>query len=464
MRSAAALFVAFTCLLATPVSARANDRTLAGAQGPSGAVLAVIVEGATNADHDTVRWIAGLAKGGTFSPEMRPQIIARLTGSKMFREGVDVTWERRPGGYIVTLLVRDRYSFRIALGYHNQPIDKGASFGFVKGDLFGARQRLVLRGQLATGASFLRGAFIAPTIADSAFGWRIETSLGRERIIEYRPPLQLADSPEEIRHTRLIYLNLRAAATFVPASHWSAQMGIRGARVAYADTELALDAHPSDLTGDPTTRTGAVADPGRTGYELAGGLRVTYDDRASFYGVTCGQRYDLNLEYAPDWRVFDFGYWWGSFDLHLARPVLGRHNVAVRARAAYGHNLPFQREFTSGGVDLRGYKNRQYRGNLQFGATVSYSVPVIAPRGVSVRALAFADTAYTGFTERAAGDVRAYLPGAGALGLAPWKNTVGLGVRLHARQFVEPFLAVDFGYGLERQAAEVYLSLGLTGQ
>jgi outer membrane protein assembly factor BamA len=261
-----------------------------------------------------------------------------------------------------------------------------------------------------------------------------------------------------------VYLNAGVTLTTNIGDHWSLDARVRGAKVAYQDTELAPDAVVADVTDDPAVTPDNIPDPGVPGYDVSGELTVEYDNRANWYGVSHGNRYRLRLSYAPEWDYSDFAYWYGSFDLQWARRFFARHNLVFKATAGYGRDVPFQHEFTSGGTDLRGFKNDQYRGDVQAAASVEYSVPVVAIKGVALRALAFADTAYTALynADPATDTVRNYLPGQGALGLAPWKNTVGVGIRLNVRQIVLPLLGVDFGYGIERKSTEIYLAIGLT--
>ena len=44
--------------------------------------------------------------------------------------------------------------------------------------------------------------------------------------------------------------------------------------------------------------------------------------------------------------------------------------------------------------------------------------------------------------------------------LAPWKNSVGAGIRLYVRQIVLPLLGLDFGYGLESGGVGQHMHIG----
>ena len=122
-----------------------------------------------------------------------------------------------------------------------------------------------------------------------------------------------------------------------------------------------------------------------------------------------------------------------------------------------------------GGSSMRGWLNNQFRGDFHVGATAEYSVPLFTISGLSVRGLGFWDSGYLTFLscgDCSPGDStnseRTYLPNSAARGLAPFKNSVGVGTRLFLRSIVIPLLGLDVGYGLEARDIQVYLAIGLT--
>ena len=123
--------------------------------------------------------------------------------------------------------------------------------------------------------------------------------------------------------------------------------------------------------------------------------------------------------------------------------------------------MPFQQEFLTGGTAMRGWLNNQFRGDVRGLANIEYSVPMFEIEGLSFRGLAFIDTSYTTFLTTDNPE-RNYLPNARARGLAPFKNSIGVGTRLFLRQIVLPLLGLDFGYGLEARDLQIYLAIGLT--
>lgn len=438
---------------------------------PTDRIVEIVVEDNTKTTDQTVILVSGVSRGTRFDPQMLDQIKANLVDSGLFKD-VDVGYQKLPRGYRLLISAEDKHSWIIAPTYYNQPTNQGLGLGYGENNLFGENKKLLLYGQVATGDSFFIGAYIDPSIAGSRFGWQFDTYLLSERVIEYIPPSEWRDVPTEARLSRLQYLNVGVTGRVRLSRRVTADLRLRGADVSYQDAHLARDAMVGDVTDEPGATPDNIPDPGAAGLDFSAEAKLEYDSRANWYGISHGDRYRLSVEHALPWLVSDFTYWTATLEFVRARRYFTRHNFIVKGLLGFGRSLPFQREYTGGGTDLRGFKNHQYRGNTQAAMSLEYSVPVVTIKGVSLRALAFFDTSYTVFLDTDLDldqdTFRNYLPGQRFVGgideldLAPWKNTVGMGIRLNIRQVVLPLLGVDFGYGIERRAAEIYLAIGLT--
>ena len=419
-----------------------------------------VVENTKTRD-ETVIFIAGIEKGDTWNVDMVDEIQTKLVSSGLFKK-VEVFSTPVPGGVCVTLRAEDKHSWIVAPTAYNQPTNKGGGVGFGENNLFGENKKLLLYGQVATGDSFFIGAYVDPSIANTRFEWQYDLFLRRERVYEYAPPQDYIEKedPQRIRQSKMNYLNTGARVGVTLFDTLNLSLRLRGAYVFYDDVELSPGATPADVgvaEGDP------IPAPGAEGWDVSGEALLEYDNTANWYGVTSGDIYKLTFEHAMPGLGSEFEYWYGTARFTRARKYFSRHNLVLKGFGAYGTDMPFQQEFTSGGVDLRGFKNRQFRGNLRIAGTAEYSVPLFTIKGVSFRTLAFWDTTYTAFLKTAENDTRNYLPGHEKRGLAPFKNTVGVGTRLYIRQIVLPLLGLDIGYGLERNAYEIYFAIGLTG-
>ncbi|HTM21984.1 MAG TPA: BamA/TamA family outer membrane protein, partial [Kofleriaceae bacterium] len=330
-----------------------------------------VVENSKTTDA-TVILIADIGKGDDFKPENVPEIEERLVNSGLFKD-VGVWSTPVPGGVKVTIRARDKHSWVIAPTIYNQPTNKGGGIGFGENNLFGENKKLLLYAQLATGDSFFIGAYVDPSIAGSRFMWQYDVFLRRERVIEYEPPSEMISDLLPVRQSKINYLNNGLKVGFNVARALFLTARIRGAYVFYDNVFLAEGATPeqagADAAGvytnfDGTTSTTLPA-PGGEGWDFSTELTLSYDGTANWYGITHGDLYRFSIERALPEIGSDFQYLYGSAQYVRARKYFSRHNLVLKTFAGYGDDLPFQQEYTSGGVDLRGYKNRQLRGNLR---------------------------------------------------------------------------------------------------
>lgn len=424
-------------------------------------IVDIRVDGNAKTTDATVRLIADVAVGDDLTPDVAERVRNDLVSSGLFKD-VQVYWEPAPGGTRLVILARDKHSWVVAPAAYNQPTNKGGGVGFGENNLFGENKKLLLYGQLATGDSFFVGAYVDPSIAGTRLRWQADVFLKSGRVIEYESPRRWRDDPRPVRLSRLNYLNagLRLGTTLWKGVTVDARL--RGAHVDYAWVELAEGAELAQV--DPALAPGApVPLPGAAGWDVSGELSLGIDTRANWYGISSGDRLVLSLEHGLPGFGSDFEYWLAGLQLQRAIRLLARHNLVLKAAFHLGHDLPFQQELTAGGTAQRGWKNGQFRGDARATTNVEYSVPVFSVKGLAVRGLAFWDASYLTFQEAdEAGGMRDYLPGAAARGMAPLRNSVGVGTRLYLRQIVLPLLGLDFGYGLERGDYEIYLAIGLT--
>jgi outer membrane protein assembly factor BamA len=434
-------------------------------------IRAIVVEGNTKTTTDTVELIAKIEVGDDWTNDMLDQIKADLVSSGLFKEvdgfweacGPDTTPRCNGTGVRVHLTVKDKHSWVIAPAFYNQPTNTGGGIGFGENNLFGENQKLLLYGQIATGDSFFIGAWVIPAIGGTRFYAQLDTYLKTARVIEYEPPTGLTSNPAAVRQSRMNYLNGGGRLGVELFRGIKLDARLRGAYVSYRNVK-ALTTDLSKITVDPAADINNPPRPGQEGWDISNEVSLTIDRRANWYGIQSGYRYQTSFEYALPELGSDFHYYLFHLSLYRAVRVLERHNLVVKAGLHVGHDLPFQQEFTMGGTAMRGYINNQFRGDLQVGGNLEYSLPLFTISGLSVRGLGFLDSGYATFRD-ASNDERNYLPGAARSAsstLAPFKNSVGVGTRFYLRQIVLPLLGLDFGYGLEARDFQLYLAIGLT--
>jgi outer membrane protein insertion porin family len=446
----------------------------------------IIVEENTKTSDDTVAVIARIDIDDDWNNDMIQTVKARLVSSGLFKDVTVFSEPHKSGsGVKVTILVKDKHSWVIAPAIYTQPTNIGGGVGFGENNLFGKNQKLLLYGQIATGDSFFIGAWVIPNLGGTRWYAQLDTFLKSSRTIEYAPPTTyLNTSPNEganqaLRESRLNYLNGGVKLGIELFRGFKIDARLRGAKVTYGKTKIASCSQdpctaptPADITGDPTTPLDApIPDPGIEGNDVSTEFTASIDRRANWYGIQSGYKYSASFESSSPGLGSDFRYFLTGLGIYRAEKILERHNLIFKANFGYGFHLPFQQEYLTGGTSMRGWLNNQFRGDFKAIANLEYSVPLFTAFGLSIRGLAFWDSAFTTFL-RTDNPQRNYLPNSQRDRandsskfqeyLAPFKNSVGVGTRFYLRQIVLPLLGLDFGYGLEARDFQVYLAIGLT--
>ncbi len=438
----------------------------------------IVVEENTKTTADTVIVIARIDRGDDWNVDMIESVKARLISSGLFKDVTVFTEPHKEGGVKLHLLVKDKHSWVIAPAVYRQPTNTGGGVGFGENNLFGKNQKLLLYGQIATGDSFFIGAWIIPSIGGTRLYAQFDTFLKSARNIEYASPTTYINDARDqgankaVRESRLNYLNGGIKLGIELFRGFKIDARLRAAKVSYGKTKLSDGASIDDVTGIPNSDPATpLADPGAEGWDVSNEWTMSIDRRANYYGIQSGYRYAASVEFATPGLGSDFRYYLAGISVLRARKIFERHNLIFKGSVGHGFHLPFQQEYLTGGNSMRGWLNNQFRGDFKAIANLEYSVPLFTVKGLSVRGLAFWDSAYTTFLTTS-NPQRNYLPNARRdqnvedskfqTYLAPFKNSVGVGTRLYLRQIVLPLLGLDVGYGLEARDIQVYLAIGLT--
>jgi outer membrane protein assembly factor BamA len=444
-----------------------DDDDESGPTTPSGTIKEIVIVGNTKTTADTVLYVADIESGDAWDACVMAEVQTILVSSGVFKKVVFAFEPRKAGGLKLTITAEDKHSWIVAPTYYDQPTNRGFGVGFGENNLFGENKKLLLYGQLATGDSFFVGAYIDPSIRGTAFNWALDVLFKKERVIEYEAPTEYRQQPDKVRQSKLNYLNSGIKLGVKILRRLDLQARFRGAYVSYDDdsVELFEGATKSDV-GVPESST-KIPKPGAEGWDVSTELIARFDNRANFYGVSEGTKLQFSYEKAQPMLGSDFDYAYATASLEKAIRFKETGNLIIKGMFGWGHDLPFQQEYTSGGTTLRGYENRQFRGDRKAAGNVEASLELLNIKGFAVRALTFFDTSFVRFYDAEETDTfRNYLPNvmdrSDASRLSPFKNSVGVGTRLYIRQIVLPLLGLDLGYGLEGGGVEVYRAIGLT--
>ena len=179
---------------------------------------------------------------------------------------------------------------------------------------------------------------------------------------------------------------------------------IRGSRIEYRKSRLACE---EELANDTDCQQAAdslgvdvndaiangVGNPGTDGWDVSGILSLSFSNMSNIYGIQSGTRFKLRYERGIEELGSDWDFWMTEAQLTtaFAALLLKKDNLVFRTKAGYGERLPFHQEYVAGGVALRGYKARQFRGDMRIAGNAEYSLQILNIKGVALRLIGFYD-------------------------------------------------------------------------
>lgn len=394
-----------------------------------------------------LRYLAHLEEGDWVDDRDRDRIVRDLISSELF-EQARVTFEpAADGGVVVVATLRDKHSWIVAPTLYVLSGDRAVGAGYAENNVLGLNQKLLLYGQLGERDSLFFGTFLDQNVRGTPLTLRIDLYAYRRYIDEYENPVDDATSTAIARTTQSNYLGGGFLLGWNLAWWAIADLRLRGAYVYYAD--------PQGPDGAP------LPAPSPDGWDVSAQARITLDARHHYFGVTWGPYVQLHLDTTIP-GLDDYDYSWALLRAYYSWRLFGDHQLELRTHLNAGRHLPFQEELTLGGViDLRGYAQDQFRGDLRTMFRAEYSVPIARWRFFAFRAIGFWDSGYISYQFRDPDGRRDYLPNQHD-DASYVRNDVGVGLRIYVKRIVLPLLGLDLAYGIEGRAPEIYFQVGLT--
>jgi len=418
-------------------------------------IVGIDITGNSKTSDGTVRLIADVDVGDKLTDGLVERVKIDLQSCGLFKE-IDVGIKQvSPSRVRLKIRAKDKHSWVIAPTFYNQPGNVGGGLGFGENNLLGLNKKILVYGQIATADSMFLAGYFDPALAGSRFFWRVDTLLRHSLVTEYDSPATYLGEGQAQRITTMNYLNGGLLLGMNLWKGWSIDARLRGAYVYYRDAHYP---EAADTTGLPPE----AQVPSPDGWDVSAEWKLTRDMRANWNGVTDGSVLQLSFERSLPPLGSDFDYWNVEAKANFYKKIFSTHNLALKTGVASGWHLPFQQEYTAGGVGLRGYRNQQFRGDFKAASTLEYSLQLFWIGSFALRALGFWDSSYTAFLMTEGNSMRDYLPGQTEMNVNRWRNGVGGGLRVYVKSIVLPLLGVDIGYGIEARDYHIYFAVGLT--
>lgn len=391
------------------------------------------VVGNEKTNSSVIRGLSELRENQEYTGEMLSTARDRVASSGLFEKVRVFTKKSYDEGNrkydIITISVKEKMSWFVApvLKFAEDALAGGVVAG--ESNLFGLNKKALVFADYGPSNRRFVLAYRDPSVAGSDFTLAADSIIRWDRMIEY-------ENREEIRRVRL----LEYGGTIVPGYSWSPRFtsGI-GAYYRRIDENLRSQSKPLERVG--------LKDKSN---DIAIVVRFEYDASKNYDGLFHGAvlKFESTLSDNRFKSDFDYSKQELRFDGGLAfwkRQYAWKTNASVQL----GQSLPYYREYMSGGSNLRGYVERQFRGDTKYTHGHQFFYPIHNFDRFIIRGVFFWDTTVLYFKDQ-------------KFSREAWNNGVGGGIRLYLKGIVIPLLGFDAAWGIEDKEHATYLNVGAT--
>ena len=193
----------------------------------------------------------------------------------------------------------------------------------------------------------------------------------------------------------------------------------------------------------------AVTPSDRKGNDFSVEFQFIYDSLKRREAFLKGRKLIASAQFADRRFGSDFTYHVQELSWQEAFPVFKYFNYVYEIEGRLGdESLPFHRQFTLGGASLRGFNDRQFRGDTQVTARQNLLFRVFRHPKFSVFGQGFYDFGLL-YLDR------------GGFSRDSVHNGIGGGLRVSLSEILAPVFGFDAGYGIEDGAFRMYVAVGL---
>ncbi|MBF5040776.1 BamA/TamA family outer membrane protein [Aggregicoccus sp. 17bor-14] len=408
---------------------------------------------------DTIVGYSRLDVGDAFGPKDAARAERYLVATGLFKE-VQLTTEPADEGRVRVLIeVTEKISWVIAPTFAASSSNVGGGLIYAENNLWGRSKKFIVGAQVTSNESGIFVGYLDPNLFDwPALRLSVEGQLKSDRVQEYEGGAEVKE-PAVLRTTRV---NLGGVASEFTINWFET---FRTA-VKYRYSLV----HPLSPSPDsPVTSPAQLPHETQTDATLR--LVAGIDTRQTLGPIMEGLNLEGSYEISREGLGSDFDYEKVGALYRQGIRLFTEQNLVLRAEAQLGQDLPFYNELTTGGLNLRGFLHRQFRGDTKASFTAEYHFPLFRVSALSVRGVAFSDTALTYF-RHLPDDLallgseeqltRGYLPNQreGVNG-GQLTQGVGAGLRLYLSNIVLPLLGVDVAYGVNPGEVRIYVVAGV---
>jgi outer membrane protein assembly factor BamA len=351
-------------------------------------------------------------------------------GSNPIFESVNIS--QLPGSdpmhLIIKITVKEKISWFVVPTFSLSEGSRSGGATYIEGNLFGRFKKALVFADYGNQARHVVVAYRDPEFFSPTFVFAIDGIYRWDKMKEY-------NRRKEVREVLMI----ERGTTILPGVQWnphfSSSLGGYYRRITHRLK-----------SSDPNLRTVDLTN----GNDIALLLKFNYTNSKSYEGLAEGPALELESQLSDNRFFSDYNYFrqilrfsmgFGFFDHKL--------NISSNASVQLGRDLPYYYELMLGGDNLRGYLNREFRGDTKYTYQQEIMAPVYNFNRFILRQVTFWDSGILYFKNR-------------EFSRAAWNNGIGAGLRLYLKGIAIPLVGYDFGYAFEDKEYATYLTVGAT--
>ncbi len=400
-------------------------RTVSGGSrlsSSNGPLRSVIVQGNDKVERQAILNIIRVKPGTYLNADVCRAVDARLNNSGLFKEVKVWRHGNRDGTADLYIHVAEKHTWFIMPLVQAWSGRYSGGFIFGESNLFGSNKKTLLAVNAGNKISQVFFVYKDSYLFDTNYCFRLDALWRKDHVPVYRGDLKTGE-----------VVITDAGAVVYPGYKWTPNI----------TTLLAIDYRRVWVKWSD-----AFSPLPSEGHDLAVRFEFIYDSLKRRNARLHGTKLRAAFEFSDPRLGSDFQYNKQLVELQQAF-LIGRYFYAITAfEGKMGRSLPFHKEFTLGGTALRGYSDRQFRGDTYIRLKNEFYYPIVDTRSFSVKGLVFFDSGLL------------YRDSEG-LNRDNFNNGAGGGIRFFLKEVVAPFFGFDVGYGIERGDYSVYLALGL---
>lgn len=388
------------------------------------------VEGNKKTKSFVIERMSHLFVGDEMTERILGEAKDRLVSSGLF-ESVELTkkMSKDSSSMSIVIRVKEKMSWFVAPSF--QASKDSLSGGIIAGEsnLFGLDKKGLIFADYGPSNKRLILAYRDPNLLGTNFTVSVDGVLQKKRVIEY-------DNRIEIRRVD----ETQYGVTVIPGYRWSpkftSSLGFYHRRVDETLKSQSL----------PLTRV-ALRDNDR---DIAMVVRFEYDNSTNYHGYLSGAKISVENAFSDNRFYSDFDY--TRQELQFASGLMffdRQYNWVNHLNVKIGQDLPYYRQFTSGGTNLRGYIANQFRGDTRYSTSQEFLFPIHNFNRFLLRGIFGWDSHVIYFKDD-------------KFSIDAWKNGLSAGFRLYTKRIVIPLLGFDVGWAVEDKTYATYLNIGAT--